>query len=942
MTQRINYFLPYMRQGLTTLADHENVPGKRMIIPVKLTVAASDKTNNSTKTEIVEKNITLFGPGDILGINENVISRLAPSPNTNSSESSLVPFIEFSEPDFLWRFSSLRAPDKKNWIPWLALIVLRSVSDQDAGEFEQIKDSPKELPRQIQLKPNAILPDLKESWRWAHVHKIETDGASKEQIVNGIIMEPERAVCRLLCPRKLRPQSNYHAFLVPVFKIGAEAAMGISGETEDRTMLHWENPADGAGKVVPYYFDWEFSTGSGGDFENLVRKLKPRDLQNMGTRPIDCSNPGYGMHEENGLVLQMEAALKSLDTNVQPWGMDLTNDNPDAELSGEKQKALTALLNKRAEEVQIENGETQTRLRVTPPVYGEWYASMEGKPVNDGVQNRTLWLEELNLDFRHRAAAGLGVQFVKENQENLMKAAWEQLSKIKKVNQELNLGRFGREVSNKMFMRLEKMKPNNVFKIALPLKNKIALQPQETVGAFLRKSPVTNNLTNAKARKYLSKAKSVEAIQEFTPVVNSRLVDLNFKVKGLRASTLTTSVIAAASTSVADKVDEHFSEAVKATISAIDPKKNIEARINNRILSFRRIEKSEGTQNNPDEDDLRPVKWYPEFHRPMYHFLRAMSQNYILPGLENVPQNTVGLLQTNRRFIEAFMVGLNHEMASELRWREFPTDLRGSYFRSFWDTSIYSVDPEEKELFRTTDIASKLLEQMLKKYGSDYDTLEKIEATYTIASPTDIEKEVADAYERAVEKWLLTRDGDKDIDKLSNWNINNRLGDNPAPGKLNNQEEDQNQMVLLIRGELLQKFSNTLIYLVSKKEDGKPDLSQNANHTLPVFEGTLPPDVVFLGFPIQQADASNYYVVFEERMTELRFGLDVTPEGSTPGTGENDFSWEHFPTLSPEGYLDGNEPTVFVAEWNNSAFIGKVMMQKQVRAAIELEELLPG
>ena len=95
--------------------------------------------------------------------------------------------------------------------------------------------------------------------------------------------------------------------------------------------------------------------------------------------------------------------------------------------------------------------------------------------------------------------------------------------------------------------------------------------------------------------------------------------------------------------------------------------------------------------------------------------------------------------------------------------------------------------------------------------------MEKIEATYTIAEPDEIEKEVADTYENAVEKWLLTRDEDKDIDKLSNWNKNNRLGDNPVSGKLNNQQEDQNQLVLLVRGELLQKFNNTLIYLVKKK-----------------------------------------------------------------------------------------------------------------------------
>ncbi|MFD0507024.1 hypothetical protein ACFQ0G_38215 [Streptomyces chiangmaiensis] len=32
----------------------------------------------------------------------------------------------------------------------------------------------------------------------------------------------------------------------------------------------------------------------------------------------------------------------------------------------------------------------------------------------------------------------------------------------------------------------------------------------------------------------------------------------------------------------------------------------------------------------------------------------------------------------------AYMVGLNHEFARELRWREYPTDQRGTYFASFW------------------------------------------------------------------------------------------------------------------------------------------------------------------------------------------------------------------------------------------------------------------
>ena len=46
---------------------------------------------------------------------------------------------------------------------------------------------------------------------------------------------------------------------------------------------------------------------------------------------------------------------------------------------------------------------------------------------------------------------------------------------------------------------------------------------------------------------------------------------------------------------------------------------------------------------------------------------------------------TVGLLETNARFVHAYMCGANHAFAGELLWREYPTDQRGTYFRRFWD-----------------------------------------------------------------------------------------------------------------------------------------------------------------------------------------------------------------------------------------------------------------
>ena len=39
------------------------------------------------------------------------------------------------------------------------------------------------------------------------------------------------------------------------------------------------------------------------------------------------------------------------------------------------------------------------------------------------------------------------------------------------------------------------------------------------------------------------------------------------------------------------------------------------------------------------------------------------------------------------------MVGLNHEFARELLWREYPTDQRGSYFRQFWDVRSFLAGP---------------------------------------------------------------------------------------------------------------------------------------------------------------------------------------------------------------------------------------------------------
>jgi hypothetical protein len=943
MSIRKNYFLPFMRQGIVALADPGSEPGKRIVVPVKVNVQSVEKGGQPVQ-ETVEKEIAILGPGDVLGIDRRVISKMAPAADTQNFEESLTPFIEFSEPDLLWRFSTRKAADNKNWLPWLSLILLKAAGDQEEGEFTFLRNHNPELPPRIRLEPHAVLPDLRESWRWAHVHLLELENTSSAQISNTIKQSPKKAVCRLLSPRRLEPETKYHAFLVPAYRTGLEAALGFSDGTEDRTLLSWDTPAEGAGKTLPYYHQWEFRTGTKGDFEYLVRILKPRVLENMGTRPIDVSNPGYGLQPEP-TEMEMEGALKTLDTEYQDWGMDKEGPpNP-------TQIALAALLNKREET----NLDGETILRVTPPVYGEWYAGKEEEAVKLNPNNKQHWVEELNLDFRHRAAAGLGVQFVKENQENLMKAAWEQFAKVKKVNRALNLGRFGRQVSLSMHKRLDVMNSDIFLRLSLPLQNKITSSQDatvNTVGAVIKNSPLVDSLGEISLKKFMvnkgfshtTRTRSLlgNGITSFSAVFSAQVVNPGFRIQGL------TNIHPEGGEGEQPDPGEpdpgFFAALGEQTKAALHPANTIENKLSRRFSSFRKMDKGpssreRGLRSAAALDPLRPVMWYPEFHRPMYRFLRDISQEYILPGLENIPHNTIGLLQTNRRFIESFMIGLNHEFASELRWREFPTDMRGSYFRSFWDTSIYSLDNAEKLKFRTTEIGIALLQEITEKYGGAFDSFPKIEAAYTIAVPSKTEKEVADAYEAAVEKWLLTRDEDKDIDHPAGWRLDTSLGNHPVPGAWNDEEENQNQIVLLVRGELLQKFNNTLIYLAerSSSDPAKPDLTQTAVRIFPIFEGAFPPDTVFIGFPVKEADAGRYFVIFEERAQDLRFGLDIEANG----TSENDFSWEHF-TVSTGDYLDGLQPEIFPDNWNSAAYIAKVMVQKQVRVAVELEQLIPG
>ncbi len=894
MANTQNYFLPFLRTGMAAKIAAPTTSGKRLTMPINATAKAA---GNSQQARL---NIALYGAGDVLGFHERIVANTYPKHNIGNFNASYIPFIEFKEPDFLWRYSGRK--EGKYWLPWLSLVVLKNEDGGEEGEFELLPPANPNLPARIKLTGDKQ-PNLQETWRWAHIHTNDKAKQSKAYIQQKIVKAPHTAVCRLTCPRRLKASTAYTAFVIPTYQLGVEVGLGQDIELSSTTpdMLAWEGTS-GKNLTIPYYYKWEFRTGIRGDFEYLVKQLEFRQMDDLGTRSIDCSNPGYGMLDKVAEPMNFEGALQSVEFERTALSSDVQNE-------------LKEVLKK-----EIENEGTADEIRrLTPPIYGKWYVEQEKQPYEHGAAGNK-WLNELNHDFRHRYAASLGVQFVKDNQEQLMKSAWEQLREVKKANRAANIGKFGRAVSSCMHKRLGGLSAEKLFTLSTCMHSKMRMQQSESesssIHAATHNSMLTNMSLQAKTRKYrvrkfdkqqIRATSSTAQRMNFTIVTESQVLNIDDNPISIAIDQA--------------KATDLVQEARGSILEKINPKNTIEKHICDKIEPFRQ-------ENASNKDVLRPIVWHPEFHAPMYRYLRDKSQAYLLPGVEHVPQNTVTLLATNNHFIESFMVGLNHEFAAELRWREYPTDMRGSYFRKFWDTTIYSLDESEKQQFRNTTIAQALVTSISKQYAA-YNTIAKIEHALDLPSSelTDESRAVAEAYETAVEKWLLSREEDKDIVPLHQWRPNSKLGTHAK------QSAGDNQIVLLLRGDILNKFPNTLVYL-AKQEAGKPNYSKRL---FPIFEGNLPPDIILLGFPISTAQSADYFLVFEEPMDELQYGLDETDAPAT-SAGANDTSWKHFGNSLAEDFIDAKSPSnIDAANWDNPAFIASVFTQKSVRLAIPLK-----
>ena len=159
-------FLPWLRRGIATritARTRDRPPAPASTVKLRIDGdAAAGRRHHSAE---VEHDVQLYGPGDVIGVDPRAIVRTEPRDWVTNFDPNYLPFIEFYEEDFRWRYSPA-VPDATTGrlAPWLALIVLTEEEFEDAG-----MPPGRPLPF-ITVDDLATLPPPDQLGALAHVH----------------------------------------------------------------------------------------------------------------------------------------------------------------------------------------------------------------------------------------------------------------------------------------------------------------------------------------------------------------------------------------------------------------------------------------------------------------------------------------------------------------------------------------------------------------------------------------------------------------------------------------------------------------------------------------------------------------------------------------------------------------------------------------------------
>jgi hypothetical protein len=637
-------FLPWVQGGVGRSIVAADEP--TTTLPARVTLPVSMHLD---PVGDVPASVRLYGPGDVTGVNAAQIVRRDPAPGTTRFEAGYMPQVQFARADLPWLFTPAAPGTTRTRLrPWLVLVAVRR------GDAARLRPgSP--LPVLELDDPAAELPDLAQSWAWAHAQI--TGLAAGARPADALAADPGRACSRLVCARKLEPGTAYLACLVPAFAVGVQAGLGLPVPDDAKLDPAWG--ATPAGPLrLPVYDSWEFATGPEGSFETLVRKLHPAPLDATTAQPpnLDLGAAGSGLPA--GGVIGVQSALRAPGPDDPPaW--------PDAARMP-FQTALERLLG------------TTAPNTLAPPAYGQLQAGASGLPP---AGTEPAWLRELNLDPRLRLAAAAGTRVVQDRQERLMARAWEQAGAAAEANAVLRGSQLARELGGVVMDRhLTPLSPPQLVAMTRAAHARIALA-DGTVDAALQASRVPAAAISGAMRR-LASPQGVLARRAAQAQPVDMLAAADQVAMSPPPAPPNGMVMMAA---VAPQADVDTRPALSADVlraqllERLAPEKTVLAR------AMARVAAPAETWTRPDP--LAPATFAARFPEPMFDGLQRMAPWLFLPGAENVEADGVALLETTPRVIEAYMAGLNHELSRELLWREFPAALTGTAFRQFWDVS---------------------------------------------------------------------------------------------------------------------------------------------------------------------------------------------------------------------------------------------------------------
>ena len=905
-------FLPWMRRGLARAVSTAAIDG------VPLTSASLVTAELTFDGEIVSREVRLRGPGDVIALSAAQIARTEPPDQTPDFEPNYFATVELVDPDLPWMFTPA-APSGDKLVPWLVLVV---VTAGDGVVLARGVGATSVLTISNPADARHELPDLAESWAWAHV-QAATEVSSSRPLAEAYAAEPEAFLARLVCPRRLAPATRYLACVVPAFEAGRLAGLGLP-VPDDVAALAWS--AETTEIELPAYHAWEFTTGPDGDFEALVRRLTPR-IVDAGVHDLDIGSPGSTrIPAVAGTLVSYEGALLGPAITRREW-----DDAQRTAFAG----ALRELVDEGLAPVTAEPPRPYDPLRDDPivalPAYGALPAGVSELPA-DGT-----WLADANLDPVARSAAGLGAEVVRRNQEALMAAAWEQAAAVRDINRVLNWTRLASETGARMVAsKLAPLDDGALVQIAGTARSRISAAAGRTVRGQLADAGVPSGVTSAAFRRSVrgggtlgrglanQKARSGTAgriatkfttqlatAMEFAAYVRPLGVALGDSsiisgMPGVPATATATARLrartSAPNTSVVVRDVVHvalpasssstLSEVAGAVRAGFAPAAVLGAKLRARITA---PATAWGSAVVPASMSVEPV-----FPDPLAELLRRIDPELIMPGAGAIPDDTVGLVEVNARFVEAFLLGANLELSRELVWREYPADLAGTWLRTFWDSAGTAAE---------------------------------------------------------------------DIAPIADW-VDGPLGSHQIGAGIGG------TLVLLLKGALLRRYPETVIYAVRARwssDRTQREEQPGGERRDPVLAGSLGRGVSYLGFelteeaargavdaagvPVPGGDAG-WFFVFEQPPIGTRFGLDVGDAGD-PGTMPHlwkNVSWGHQVDTASAldaltharagGRLAGTrrkyDEGMFQETWGaHAAAMARICFQRPVRMLVHASAMLP-